>query len=81
MQEEAGQRGGRDSSVQRRLTGVVARSCLTRGRRRPAGTSGTKGFLRWTVLLGRADRVGRNQIKSFLNFGIWQDYENLHKEI
>jgi hypothetical protein len=54
---------------------------LTRGRRRLAGTSGTKGFLRWTVLLGRADRVGRNQIKSFLNFGIWQDYENLHKEI
>jgi hypothetical protein len=44
-----------------------------------------KGFLGWTVLLGRADRVGRNQIKSFSNFylnsRIWQDFKILYKEI
>jgi hypothetical protein len=85
MEEEGGRWGGRDGNVRRRPTGVVARSCLIGGRRRPAGPSGLKGFLGRTVLLGQADQVGRNQIKSFLNFylnyGIWQDFENLYKEI
>jgi hypothetical protein len=85
MEEEGGRGGGRDGSVRWCLTGVAVRSCLTGGRRRPAGPSGPKGSLGRIVLLGRADRVGRNQIKSFLNFylnsGIWQDFENLYKEI
>jgi hypothetical protein len=65
--------------------GMVARSCLSGGRRRPTGPSRPKCFLGQTVLLGRADRVGQNQIKSILNFylnsGIWQDFKNLYKEI
>jgi hypothetical protein len=85
MEEEGGRRRGRDSNVRRRPTGVAARSCLTGGRRRPTGPSGPKGFLGRTVLLGRADRVGQNQIKSFskfyLNSEIWQDFKNLYKEI
>jgi hypothetical protein len=68
MEEEGGRRGGRDGSMWQRPTRVAARSYLTGGRRRPAGPSGSKGFLGRTVLLGRADQVGRNQIKSFLNF-------------
>jgi hypothetical protein len=83
--EEGGRWGGQDDSVQGRPTGVVALSCLIGGRRRLAGPSGLKGFLGRSMLLGRADRVGQNQIKSFLNFylnsGIWQDFKNLYKEI
>jgi hypothetical protein len=79
MEKEGGWQGGRDGIVRRCPTVVVAQSYLTGGRRRPAGPSGPKGFLGWTVLLGR------NHIKSFLNFylnsGIWQDFENLYKEI
>jgi hypothetical protein len=68
MEEEGGQRGGQDGSVRRRPTEVEAQSCLTGGRRRPAGPSGLKGFLGRTVLLGQTDWVGQNQIKSFSNF-------------
>jgi hypothetical protein len=68
MEEEGGQRGGQDSSVRRRPSGVAARSCWTEGRRWPAGPCGPKSFLCRTVLLGRADRVGQNQIKSFSIF-------------
>jgi hypothetical protein len=68
MEEEGGRWGGWDGSVRRCPTGVAARSCLTGGRRRPARPSGPKGFLGRTVLLGQADRVGRNQIKSFFKF-------------
>jgi hypothetical protein len=66
--EEGGRQGGWDGSMQRHPTGVVARSCLTGGRRRLAGSSGSKGFLGQTVMLGRADRVGQNQNKSFSKF-------------
>jgi hypothetical protein len=68
MEEEGGRRGGRDGSVRWRPIRVAAQSCLTGGRRRPAGPSGPKGFLGWTVLLGRANRVGPNQIKILFEF-------------